>query len=123
MVPPCKSTETHFIISSCAPRLTRYDKFSVFADAVTEKEAPGYSAVIKKPMDFGAMRKKIKQGKYGVGSNAISNLYDDFLLVFDNCYLYNSDESEVTEEASRMFGLLPEAYVSACVLVAKTTAK
>jgi Bromodomain len=100
-------------------RSCRHDKFSVFADAVTEKEAPGYREIIKNPMDFGTMRKKIRQGKYGVGSKAVAALYHDFLLVFDNCFLYNSDESEVTEEASRMFGLLPEAYVSSCVQVAK----
>ncbi len=95
--------------------LCRHDKFSVFSEPVSEKEAPGYKEVISRPMDFGTMRKKVRQGKYGTGKKAIDAFYEDFLLVFDNCFLYNSEESEVTEEASRMFGLLPEAYVTACV--------
>jgi Bromodomain len=74
-------------------------------------------------MDFGTMRKKVKTGKYGEGNKAVSLLYQDFLLVFDNCHRFNSDESDVTREASRMFGLLPEAYVAACSSVAKNTLK
>jgi bromodomain-containing protein 7 len=97
----------------------RHDKFSVFASVVTEKEAPGYTDVIKNPMDFGTMRLKVKQGKYGKGHKAASAFYHDFLLVFENCYLYNSDESEVTEEAARILGYLPEAFASACIHVAK----
>jgi bromodomain-containing protein 7/9 len=86
---------------------------------VTEKEAPGYSDIIKNSMDFGTMRKKIEQGKYGIGSEAAAAFHEDFLLVFDNCQLYNLEESDVTEEAARILGFLPEAYVTACVHVAK----
>lgn len=104
-------------------RMTKHDKYSVFAEAVTDKQAPGYSDIIKKPMDFGTMRKKVAQKKYGTGSKAAASFYEDFLLVFDNCQLYNSEESEVTEEAARMFGLLPEAYVSACNQAIKNISK
>jgi hypothetical protein len=38
---------------------------------------------------------------------------------FDNCYAYNDEFSEVTEEAARLFGLLPEAFAEAAVAVAK----
>jgi bromodomain-containing protein 9 len=101
----------------------RHDKFSVFAEPVTETEAPGYHEIINQPMDFGTMRKKLKKGKYGTGSKAVALLYQDFLLVFDNCHRYNSDDSDVTKEASRMFGLLPEAFVAACNSVVKSTTK
>lgn len=99
--------------------IKRHDKHSLFAEAVTEDEAPGYSEIVVSPMDFGTMRKKVIGGDYGVGDEAAEKLYDDFVLVFDNCHLYNDDESEVTEEAARVFALLPEAYCGACSSASK----
>jgi hypothetical protein len=81
---------------------------------VTEDEVPGYYEVIKKPMDFGSMRQKVRDGAYGHGQKAIAGLYSDFLLVFDNCALFNKKGEEVWNEAARVFGLLPEAYAAAC---------
>lgn len=101
----------------------RNDRFDVFAEAVTEEQAPGYSDVVKQPMDFGTMRRKIKHGEYGNGPGAIEGLYNDFLLVFENCALYNDDGGEVLTEAARVFGLLPETYASACSLVSKRKQK
>ena len=99
--------------------LHRYDRYSVFAEAVTDEEAPGYSEVVKNPMDFGTMMKKVNSGEYGNGSEAAAAFYEDLLLVFDNCRQYNDDDSEVTEEAGRILGYLPETYASACATVAK----
>jgi hypothetical protein len=70
-------------------------------------------------MDFGTMKKKISSGEYGKGSAAAAALYDDFLLVFNNCSLYNPEDSEVAEEAARILALLPETYASACTSVSK----
>lgn len=100
-------------------KMDRHDKFSVFSKAVTDDDAPNYSEIVKNPMDFGTMRAKVEKGSYGVGSAAAAALYEDFLLVFDNCYLYNDDDSEVTDEAARILTLLPEAYAQACIAVAK----
>lgn len=91
----------------------------MFTKPVTDEDAPDYSAIVKNPMDFGTMRGKVERGAYGTGDAAAAALYQDFLLVFDNCRLYNSDEGEITEEAARIFGLLSEAYVSSCLAVAK----
>lgn len=91
----------------------------MFAEAVSDSEAPGYSDVVTDPMDFGTMRGKVRKGEYGEGSTAAAAFYGDFLLVFDNCRLYNSDDSEVTDEAARVLALLPETYVTACSIIAK----
>jgi Bromodomain len=91
----------------------------VFADAVTEEEAPGYYDVVKNPMDFAKMKDKLAKGVYGNGSEAASALYEDFVLVFDNCILFNSEDSEVTREASRILGHLPESFASACLTIAR----
>jgi len=98
--------------------VTRHDHYKVFAEPVTEDEAPGYYDIIKKPMDFSKMRQKVENNRYGVGSKAAASLYNDFLLVFDNCRKFNEADSEVTEEATRLFGLLPETYSVACTAVA-----
>ena len=95
----------------------RLDGYAVFAKEVNDEEAPGYSDVVKFPMDFGKMRTKVRKGEYGTGSEAAAALFKDFRLVFDNCYLYNDDGNEVTDEASRILGLLPETYVAACIHV------
>ena len=91
----------------------------MFADEVSDSEAPGYSEVISHPMHFRKMRDKIEGKEYGTGPEAFKKLYEDFLLVFDNCYAYNPPDGEVIEEAARMFALLPESFASAAVAVAK----
>ena len=98
---------------------SRLDKYSVFSEAVSDEDAPGYSEVVKNPMDFGTMREKVSSEKYGTDASAAASLYDDFLLVFENCRLYNTDDSEVTDEAARLLGHLPEAFVSSCIAASK----
>jgi hypothetical protein len=55
------------------------------------------------------MKTKIEDGGYG-GSDAAVMLYLDFLLLFDNCVLYNDDEKEVFGEATRLCGLVPKNF-------------
>lgn len=100
-------------------QMGKHDRYDVFAEAVSDKEAPGYSDVVKKPMDFGTMKEKVDGGKYGTGSHGAEALYRDFLLVFENCRAYNPDESDIAIEASRVLGYLPEAYATACSKVVK----
>lgn len=50
--------------------ISRYDTYEIFKEPVSEEDAPGYSDVIKNPMDFGTMKSKVEKGKYGKGSNA-----------------------------------------------------
>lgn len=101
----------------CPLHFCRHDGYSVFAKEVNDEEAPGYGDVVKYPMDFSKMRTKVRKGEYGVGSEAAAALCKDFRLVFDNCYLYNDDGNDVTEEATRILGILPETYVAACIQV------
>jgi len=104
-------------------KMDKHDRYDVFSQAVTDDEAPGYSDIVKKPMDFGTMWSKVEKGEYGTGNEAIRAFYEDFLLTFDNCRLYNAEGGEVIDEASRILALLPEAYVSACVTVSKRSKK
>ena len=99
------------------------DRYSVFAEAVSESEAPGYYDVVKNPIDMSQMKSKVEEGAYGEGSEAAAKFYDDFLLMFDNCSLYNDDEGEVIEEAARLFALVPETYAIACTNILKKQKK
>jgi hypothetical protein len=101
----------------------RFDRYSVFTEAVSESEAPGYYDVVKKPMDMATMKSKIEKGEYGEGPEAATKLYEDFLLMFNNCNIYNDDDGEVIEEAARLFALLPETYAAACASVLKKQKK
>lgn len=100
-------------------KMNKYDRYSVFAESVGNSEAPGYSDVVKIPMDFGTMMTKVDKKDYGRGDTAAAALYEDFLLVFDNCRLYNPEDSEVAEEAARILALLPESFAAACVTASK----
>ena len=81
---------------------------------MSEKDAPDYSDIVSKPIDLSTMKAKLMKGEYGKGSEGSIQLYEDFLLMFDNCCLYNDDDGEVTEETARIMALLPEIYGSSC---------
>ena len=98
---------------------SRLDRYSLFAEAVDENEVSDYYEVVKNPIHMEAIRTKVKNNAYGEGTEAASKFYEDFLLMFDNCALYNDDDGEVIEEAIRLFGLVPEAYAGACHSIAK----
>jgi len=102
-------------------KMSRHDQYFLFAEKVTDQEAPGYFEVVKNPMDFGTMQQKIDTGAYGSGSDGAQTLFEDFLLVMDNCALYNEDNNEVLEEATKLLGLGLVVYAQACVTVAGKT--
>jgi hypothetical protein len=74
-------------------------------------------------MDLSAMKLKVENGDYGQGSEAAEKFYDDFLLMFENCSLYNEDDGEVMEEAARIFALVPEMYAGVCINAVKKQKK
>lgn len=112
------SLDEHFeqIVKTTVIIMKKLDTYDLFQDAVTEDEAPGYFDVITDPMDFGTIMTKLDKGEYG---NNISKVYSDFLLVMDNCALYNQDNEEILAEAARILGLVPETFSKACIAIKK----
>eukprot|EP01022_Parablepharisma_sp_SALTPOND_P004542 TRINITY_DN120490_c2_g1_i1.p1 TRINITY_DN120490_c2_g1~~TRINITY_DN120490_c2_g1_i1.p1 ORF type:complete len:633 (+),score=39.58 TRINITY_DN120490_c2_g1_i1:249-1901(+) len=51
---------------------------------------PDYSQIIKRPMDFGTIKKKLATGAY----NNCKEFVGDVEQVFDNCILYNGETSD-----------------------------
>jgi hypothetical protein len=62
---------------------------------------PDYFDVVKHPMDFGTIKKKLNNNFY----SSTDELLCDFELVFSNCKLYNPPESEVTNMCNQVLAL------------------
>lgn len=118
---PAPLTPTKFrdVASALFKKVEKIDRYVVFAEPVSDDDAPDYSDIVKNPIDLSTMNSKLETGVYGDGSEGASKLYSDFLLMFDNCRLYNEDDGEVTEEAARIMALVPEMYAGSCVFILK----
>jgi len=79
--------------------LIKKDKHGFFYDPVTEEVAPDYFIIVKCPMDFATMKKKLNEGFY----KDFKSFEDDFKLICDNCMIYNSSETLYFKEAKRLF--------------------
>ena len=73
--------------------LQRNPKAYIFAEPVNVEalRIPDYPNIVKKPMDFGTIKTRLKEGHY----SKLQEFMDDMELVFYNCRLYNGIESEV----------------------------
>ncbi|XP_062501095.1 bromodomain-containing protein 7-like isoform X2 [Corticium candelabrum] len=83
--------------------LQRKDVHHMFAMPVSDKIAPGYSTVIKHPMDFQMMRLKIDRSVY----RSIDEFKDDLELICTNCTTYNAPDTIYYKTAVKLleFGL------------------
>lgn len=94
--------------------LSKVDEYDIFADPVDASEVPDYYETITNPMDFSTMKSKVMKGEYGEGSAAAAKLYEDFLLVFENCYQFNNGEGEVVEEAMSVLKAMSLTFAKCC---------
>lgn len=100
--------------------LSKADEYDIFAEPVDESEVQGYYETITNPMDFSTMKSKVEKGEYGEGSDAAANLYEDFLLVFDNCYTFNDGGGEVVDEAALILKSMSLTFAKVCREVMRT---
>jgi len=69
-----------------------------FLKPVSKRNAPGYFAHIKTPMDFSTIKNNINNFKYTDYTKIIS----DIRLTFDNCWKYNEPGSDISETGKRL---------------------
>ncbi|XP_030606660.1 bromodomain-containing protein 9 [Archocentrus centrarchus] len=69
-----------------------------FAFPVTDAIAPGYSMIIKHPMDFSTMKDKIRNNEY----NTVTEFKADFKLMCDNAMVYNRPETVYYKAAKKL---------------------
>lgn len=78
--------------------LQRKDAHGFFAFPVTDAIAPGYSMIIKHPMDFSTMKDKIAANEY----KTITEFKADFKLMCDNAMVYNRPETVYYKAAKKL---------------------
>jgi len=72
----------HKLLDHFLHHLQKKDVNQFFALPVDDLFAPGYSQIIKVPMDFSTMRQKLSSGKY----LNLASFKSDFELVSLNCF-------------------------------------
>ncbi|KAM3823090.1 bromodomain-containing protein 9 isoform 1-T1 [Vipera latastei] len=84
-----ESTPIQQLLEHFLRQLQRKDPHGFFAFPVTDAIAPGYSMIIKHPMDFGTMKEKIVANEY----KSVTEFKADFKLMCDNAMTYNRPDT------------------------------
>ncbi|XP_010006672.1 PREDICTED: bromodomain-containing protein 9 [Chaetura pelagica] len=84
-----ESTPIQQLLEHFLRQLQRKDPHGFFASPVTDSIAPGYSMIIKHPMDFGTMKDKIAKNEY----KSVTEFKADFKLMCDNAMTYNRPDT------------------------------
>ncbi|KAM4602737.1 bromodomain-containing protein 7 [Polymixia lowei] len=79
-------------------QLQRKDPSAFFSFPVTDLIAPGYSSIIKRPMDFSAMKEKVKKEFY----QSLEELKVDFRIMCENAMIYNKPETIYHKAARKL---------------------
>uniref|UniRef100_A0A4W5Q719 Bromodomain-containing protein 9 n=1 Tax=Hucho hucho TaxID=62062 RepID=A0A4W5Q719_9TELE len=74
------------------------DAHGFFTFPVTDAIAPGYSVIIKHPMDFSTMNDKITDNEY----KTVTEFKADFKLMCDNAMVYNRPETVYYKAAKKL---------------------
>uniref|UniRef100_A0A674BEL3 Bromodomain containing 7 n=1 Tax=Salmo trutta TaxID=8032 RepID=A0A674BEL3_SALTR len=85
-------------LSQLIRRLQRKDPSAFFSFPMTDLIAPGYSTIIKRPMDFGAMKEKVKNEYY----ESPEELKVDFRIMCENAMIYNKPETIYHKAARKL---------------------
>ncbi|CAH1781802.1 unnamed protein product [Owenia fusiformis] len=80
---------------------------SWFTRPVNPEEAPGYYKIIKNPMDFGTIKRKLEVGQY----QNFEAFHEDMLLVRDNCYRYNPPGHDARKDGEEVFSFYEIEYI------------
>ncbi|KAF6767419.1 Bromodomain protein [Kalmanozyma brasiliensis GHG001] len=78
--------------------LQRRDNYKFFCEPVNPEDVPGYTDVIKTPMDFGTMQRKVDDRLY----SHMDDFKSDFQLVVSNAMTFNPEGTLYYNEAKRI---------------------
>ncbi|XP_043101385.1 bromodomain-containing protein 7 [Puntigrus tetrazona] len=85
-------------LSQLIRQLQRKDPSAFFSFPVTDLIAPGYSLIIKRPMDFSTMKEKVKKEHY----QSLEELKLDFKVMCENAMIYNKPETIYYKAAKKL---------------------
>jgi len=109
-------TKRNEICSAILERLMKLDENDlVFWETPTEDVAPNYRDVVSNPMSFSVISTKVKS--YSQQANGLATMQNDLLLTFDNCAIYNGENSgsEFLEYTVSFLLQLPRIFADACI--------
>ncbi|XP_048113930.1 bromodomain-containing protein 1-like isoform X4 [Alosa alosa] len=86
------------LLRAALEQLKDKDQTKIFAQPVSVKEVPDYLDVIKHPMDFSTMRKRIDAHGY----RNLDEFEEDFNLIIANCMKYNAKDTFFHRAAIRI---------------------
>ena len=109
--PPLAPDKFHDVAFLTFEQAEKIDSYTVFAQPVSDDDVPDYLAIISTPMALATMRTKLNNGDYGKGTEGAFKLYTGFLLMFDNCCLYNNN-GWIIKEGARFMAFSPKIYDS-----------
>ncbi|CAO2813888.1 unnamed protein product [Amaranthus hypochondriacus] len=87
-------------------RLQKKDTYGVFAEPVDPEELPDYHEVIKNPMDFSTVRKKLENGAYA----NLEQFEKDVFLICSNAMQYNAPETVYFRQARTIQELAQRSF-------------
>uniref|UniRef100_A0A3B4A3E1 Uncharacterized protein n=1 Tax=Periophthalmus magnuspinnatus TaxID=409849 RepID=A0A3B4A3E1_9GOBI len=91
-------TPFNILLRAVLRQLQEKDHYSIFAQPVSVKEVPDYLDIIKNPMDYSTMRKRIDDHVY----RNLDEFEADFNLIIANCLTYNAKDTFFYKAALRM---------------------
>ncbi|CAG8525048.1 2484_t:CDS:10 [Diversispora eburnea] len=94
-----KKKDLKTILIKLVDSFDKKDAYGFFLEPVDTSIVTDYLSVIKNPMDFGTMRKKIEKNEY----TSIDQFKDDFELVCNNCRTYNAPDTIYYKSADKIW--------------------
>ena len=86
------------VLSRFVGELEKLDPNGIFAEPVTDAIAPGYSTIIRNPMDFSTIKQKLENFEY----LTVISLRQDMILMLDNCTKYNTADTPFHQLALKL---------------------
>ncbi|KAI9298899.1 Bromodomain-containing protein [Neoconidiobolus thromboides FSU 785] len=81
--------ELNSVLTKMLNDIIRKDSYGIFYEPVNAKEVPDYYIVIKKPMNFQLMKRKLKSGNY----LTLEAFLKDIELICNNAMIYNQKDT------------------------------
>ena len=80
-------------------QISQHKNANLFANAVTESDAPDYRDIVLRPMDLNSIRRNVESGHI----KTTDEFERDLMLMFFNATMYNSSDHEVYKLTKDMF--------------------
>ncbi|XP_046898092.1 bromodomain-containing protein 7 isoform X1 [Hypomesus transpacificus] len=93
-----EQTPLQVALNQLIRQLQRKDPSAFFSFPVTDLIAPGYTSVIKRPMDFSTMKDKVKKEHYP----SLEDLKVDLRIMCENAMIYNKPETIYHKAARKL---------------------